>query len=125
MRSLLIPFLRWLRVDDCPNVRALSITEQQIPGRVGDDADDIDAKGLPDAAIFNDTSLDNLYLAGFADEHDLDFKTNNNFNLVGLHAMAQRAASFAVKASFHKPRGHIAALERYDEMMLNYRNNII
>lgn len=53
-RSLLAPFLRWLGIRDIPKPRTLMLTEQQVPGLLQEDADDIDAKGLPDAAIFDE-----------------------------------------------------------------------
>lgn len=53
-RRLLIPFLRWLGVTDTPNPQALVLTEQQIPGTLQEDAEDIDFKGLPDAAVFDE-----------------------------------------------------------------------
>lgn len=53
-RTLLVPFLRWLGIQDIPKPRALVVTEQQVPGLLEEDADDIDAKGLPDAAVFDE-----------------------------------------------------------------------
>jgi hypothetical protein len=53
-RSLLVPFLRWLGIQEIPKPRSLMLTEQQVPGILQQDAEDLDAKGLPDAAIFDD-----------------------------------------------------------------------
>jgi hypothetical protein len=51
-RRLLGPFLRWLGVSDIPKAQTLILTEQQIPGTVQEDAEEIEFKGLPDAAVF-------------------------------------------------------------------------
>jgi hypothetical protein len=53
-RSLLSPFLKWLGIDDAPKPRELRLTQQQVPGSVLDDADEVEQKGLPDAAVFGD-----------------------------------------------------------------------
>lgn len=53
-RSLLIPFLRWLGIQDTPSVKHLAIAEQQVPGLLQEDAELVDQKGLPDIAIFNE-----------------------------------------------------------------------
>ena len=55
-RTLLIPFLHWLGISDTPKLRALRITEQQVPGLLQLIDDTIEAKGLPDAAVFDDES---------------------------------------------------------------------
>ncbi len=57
-RSLVSQFLDWLGVENVPERNQLQISQQQVPGIVQDDADVIEKKGLPDAAIFD--------LAGFA-----------------------------------------------------------
>ncbi|MCA9052620.1 MAG: hypothetical protein KDA75_02230 [Planctomycetaceae bacterium] len=59
--SLLVPFLKWLGIDDVPKSRALRLTQQQVPGTVLDDADDIEQKGLPDAAVYDDDGWAVLY----------------------------------------------------------------
>jgi hypothetical protein len=53
-RSLIVPFLRWVGVAEIPKPRTLMLTEQQVPGMLEPDAEVFDAKGLPDAAIFDD-----------------------------------------------------------------------
>jgi hypothetical protein len=53
-RSLTVPFLRWLGVAEIPKPRTLMLTEQQVPGMLELDAEPIDARGLPDAAIFDE-----------------------------------------------------------------------
>lgn len=53
-RGLLIPFLRWLGVADTPPPQSLVLTEQQIPGTLQEDAEDIEFKGLPDAAVYDE-----------------------------------------------------------------------
>jgi hypothetical protein len=53
-RSLLVPFLYWLGIHEVPKLRALKITEQQVPGLLQLSDDIIEAKGLPDAAVFDD-----------------------------------------------------------------------
>lgn len=52
-RSLLVPFLRWLGIRDAPKPRGLMLLEQQVPGRLQEMAEELDAKGLPDIAIFD------------------------------------------------------------------------
>ncbi|HED52886.1 MAG TPA: hypothetical protein ENJ00_01625 [Phycisphaerales bacterium] len=52
-RTLLGPFLRWAGAADAPAVSRLSITEQQTPGVPGS-GDESDAKGIPDACVFDD-----------------------------------------------------------------------
>ena len=53
-RKLLAPFLRWIGVNDVSNPRSLWLTEQQVPGILHEDADDIEHTGVPDAAVFDD-----------------------------------------------------------------------
>ncbi len=53
-RALLAPFLRWIGIDDVSKPRSLMITQQQVPGTIQDDADDVEQKGLPDAAVFDE-----------------------------------------------------------------------
>ncbi len=52
-QSLLVPFLKWLRLPDIPSAHSLHITQQQVPGTRQADTDDIDAQGLPDACVFS------------------------------------------------------------------------
>ncbi len=52
-RTLLSSFLTWLGVGGIPSKQGLSITQQQVPGVVQDDAETLDRRGLPDAAIFD------------------------------------------------------------------------
>jgi hypothetical protein len=51
-RRLIRPFLQWLKIGPHPAVQRLQIAEQQIPG-VNISGDVIEAKGLPDACIFD------------------------------------------------------------------------
>jgi hypothetical protein len=53
-RKLLRPFLLWLGIEHVPPVKELSICEQQIPGSPQLDATEAEAKGLPDACVFNE-----------------------------------------------------------------------
>ncbi len=53
-RSYIRPFLGYLGVPNIPPVKNLRITEQQVPGLVEADAEDIDTSGLPDACVFTD-----------------------------------------------------------------------
>lgn len=53
-RALLVPFLRWIGINDVSKTRALTLTQQQVPGTIQDDSDDLDHKGLPDAAVFDE-----------------------------------------------------------------------
>jgi hypothetical protein len=53
-RSLLPPFLRWLGIRDVSKPKKLLLNEQQVPGSLQDDADELETKGLPDATVFND-----------------------------------------------------------------------
>jgi hypothetical protein len=55
-RSVLIPFLHWLGITETPKPRSLRITEQQVPGMLQLNDDVVEAKGLPDAAVFDDAS---------------------------------------------------------------------
>jgi hypothetical protein len=55
-RSLLVPFLKWLGVSDIPSSRQLKINEQQVPGLLQENAGAIEQKGLPDLAVFDDSS---------------------------------------------------------------------
>ncbi len=57
-RSLLSPFLKWLGIADSPKPQALRMTQQQVPGTVLDDADEVEQKGLPDAAVFGDVKTE-------------------------------------------------------------------
>ncbi|MEN1704621.1 MAG: hypothetical protein AAGJ54_03780 [Planctomycetota bacterium] len=52
-RTLLRPFLAWTAADGIPKPSQLHITEQQVPGEMtaGDEGE---AKGLPDACVFDD-----------------------------------------------------------------------
>ena len=52
-RVLLRPFLRWLRLKGVPPVRTLILSEQQVPGSLQGDLDEVDATGLPDACVFD------------------------------------------------------------------------
>lgn len=54
-RALLRPFLKWAGAVDIPPSNSLRITEQQVPGEAepGDEAD-AEARGLPDACIYDD-----------------------------------------------------------------------
>ena len=54
-RSLLVPFLRWLGIRDTPKPRTIQLTEQQVPGILKDESEDFGSKGLPDAAMFDET----------------------------------------------------------------------
>lgn len=56
-RKLLSQFLDWLGVDNVPAKNDLHITQQQVPGVIQDDAETLDQKGLPDAAIFDDVGF--------------------------------------------------------------------
>lgn len=71
-RSLLVPFLRWLGIRDVPRPSTLMLTEQQVPGRLQEDAEDLDWKGLPDAAIFDEDSWAVLF------ESKLQSRPNRN-----------------------------------------------
>lgn len=53
-RSLLAPFLRWIGINDIPKPRTLTLTQQQVPGTMLDDAEELEKKGLPDAAVFDE-----------------------------------------------------------------------
>ena len=56
-RSVLLkPFLKWLSVDEVPDIRCLQIVEQQQPGVMisGEEFDAESQKGLPDASFFNE-----------------------------------------------------------------------
>jgi hypothetical protein len=53
-RLLLIPFLRWLGIQEIPKPATLMIAEQQVPGSLQEGTEDIEAKGLPDAAVFDE-----------------------------------------------------------------------
>lgn len=55
-RKLLVPFLRWLGIKDVPKSTELTITEQQVPGLLQEDADELIKKGLPDIAVFDNDS---------------------------------------------------------------------
>ena len=52
-RRLIRPFLKRLKIGSIPPVQRLRLVEQQIPG-VSVSGEEIDAKGLPDACIFDD-----------------------------------------------------------------------
>lgn len=54
-RKLILPFLKWLKVGSIPPLQGLQLGEQQIPG-ISASEEEIDAKGLPDACIFDDKS---------------------------------------------------------------------
>lgn len=51
-RKLIRPFLKWLKIGSIPPVR-LRLVEQQLPG-ANVSGEENDAKGLPDACIFDD-----------------------------------------------------------------------
>jgi hypothetical protein len=55
-RSLLTPFLRWAGCEGVPPPSQLRITEQQVPGEAlsGDEGDEGEGSGLPDACVFTD-----------------------------------------------------------------------
>lgn len=52
-RSLLVPFLKWLGINDVPKPTTLTIVEQQVPGDYQPDISEEEAerRGLPDGAI--------------------------------------------------------------------------
>lgn len=52
-RRLLRPFLKWLGIGDVPPTRKLRIVEQHVPG-TEEPADESEARGLPDACIFDE-----------------------------------------------------------------------
>jgi hypothetical protein len=52
-RTSLVQFLKWLGVQGIPKPQTLIVTEQQVPGVLVEDDVCVDAKGLPDAAIFD------------------------------------------------------------------------
>ena len=52
-RRLIRPFLKRLKIGSTPPVQGLRLVEQQVPG-VNVSGEEIDAKGLPDACIFDD-----------------------------------------------------------------------
>lgn len=51
--KLLLPFLRWLKVENIPSASKLRICEQQFPGAAGN-LDEGEAQGLPDAFVHGD-----------------------------------------------------------------------
>jgi hypothetical protein len=52
--ELLVPFVEWLGVLDCPKPGRIQIVEQSLPGEYsGGDEDDAERRGLPDAVIFD------------------------------------------------------------------------
>jgi hypothetical protein len=53
-KTLLVPFLRWLEIDDIPSVSGLNIAEQTVPGSYvpGTEAE---ARGLPDMVVFDNS----------------------------------------------------------------------
>jgi hypothetical protein len=53
-RHLVVPFLKWLGVDDVPKLREIQLVQQQIPGTVLTDNEEAGQRGLPDAAFFDD-----------------------------------------------------------------------
>ncbi len=53
-RAYLRPFLSHLGVPNVPPVKSLRISEQQVPGVQEFDAEELDARGLPDACVFTD-----------------------------------------------------------------------
>lgn len=52
-RALLAAFLRWLGLAGIPPARGLGIVEQHVPGSQQLHADEGDARGLPDAFVFD------------------------------------------------------------------------
>lgn len=52
-RRLIRPFLKRLKIGTAPPVRNLHLVEQQVPG-VNVSGEELDAKGLPDACVFDD-----------------------------------------------------------------------
>ncbi len=53
-REMLVAFLKWLGVAGIPKPSLLAITQQQVPGALVDEGEDLQQKGLPDFAIFDD-----------------------------------------------------------------------
>lgn len=53
-RVMLVAFLKWLGVTGIPKPSLLAISQQQVPGSLLDEAEDLQQKGLPDLAIFDD-----------------------------------------------------------------------
>ena len=51
---MLVAFLKWLGVTDITKPSLLAISQQQVPGSLLDEADELQQKGLPDLAIFDD-----------------------------------------------------------------------
>ena len=52
-RRLIGPFVKWLGIGSVPPEQGLRLVEQQIPG-ISVSGEEIDAKGLPDACLFDD-----------------------------------------------------------------------
>jgi hypothetical protein len=53
-RVMLVAFLKWLGVTGIPEPSLLAISQQQVPGCLLDEAEELQQKGLPDLAIFDD-----------------------------------------------------------------------
>lgn len=53
-RLMLVEFLKWLGVNGIPKPSLLVISQQQVPGSLQDEAEDIQQKGLPDLVVFDD-----------------------------------------------------------------------
>lgn len=51
---MLVAFLKWLGVTGIPKPSLLAISQQQVPGSLLDEAEELQQKGLPDLAIFDD-----------------------------------------------------------------------
>jgi hypothetical protein len=52
-RRLIGPFVNWLGIGSVPAVEGLRLVEQQIPG-ISVSGEEIEAKGLPDACLYDD-----------------------------------------------------------------------
>jgi hypothetical protein len=54
-RRLIRPFLKWLKIGPHPPAAGLRLVEQQVPGLiVSGEEEEAEAKGLPDACLFNE-----------------------------------------------------------------------
>jgi hypothetical protein len=51
---MLVAFLKWLGVTGIPKPSLLAISQQQVPGCLLDEAEELQQRGLPDLAIFDD-----------------------------------------------------------------------
>ncbi|UUO05342.1 hypothetical protein M4951_18410 [Blastopirellula sp. J2-11] len=85
-RSMLAPFLQWIGVDDVPKPGALLLSQQQVPGTILDVADELDQKGLPDAAVFDE--------AGWAVLFECKVQAKTSFGQLQRHRATAKRNGF-------------------------------